>query len=185
MVKSYWEWRDEFCFSVLHDYVEEQKRVMFLQTWPRGSWIPQSAPASAICLTCSYMWNALARNLLWLMPFPNPSSLFLNWCCRQVNICLFEVVCCRNTVQDKKSCLYIRSFHSSALLIMEYFPNAEWSYSSPACSKPIWTVAWVPGYQPTSWGAGCEVGVSTMRGLYWPSLRCLTWQELSLTGLRQ
>jgi len=26
------KWRDEFCFPVLHDYVEEQRRVMFLQT---------------------------------------------------------------------------------------------------------------------------------------------------------
>ena len=39
---------------------------------PGGSWMPQSAPASAVCLTRPHMWNALARNLLWLMPFPNP-----------------------------------------------------------------------------------------------------------------
>ena len=142
----------------------------------------QSAPASAVGLTHSHMWNALARNLLWLMPFPNPSGPFLNWCCRQVSIHLFEVVCCGNTVQDEKSCPYICSFYSSALPIMKY---AEQPYSSPACSEPIWTVAWVPGCQPTSWGAGQEAGVSMMRGLYWPSLGCLTWQELSLTRLRQ
>ena len=109
-------------------------------------------PASAICLTCPYIWNALARNLPWLMLFPNPPlGPFLNWCCKQVSICLFEVICCGNTVQDEKSCSYIHSFHSSALPIMEYSPNAKRPYSSLACSEPIWTIAWVPGHQPTSW----------------------------------
>ena len=101
IVKSHWEWRDEFCFPILHNHVEEQRRVMFLQTWPSRSWMLQSALASAVCLTCPHVWNVLARNLLWLMPFPNPSGPFLNWCCRQVSIHLFEVVCCRNTVQDE------------------------------------------------------------------------------------
>jgi len=145
----------------------------------------QSVPASAVCLTRPHMWNALARNLLWLMPFPNPSGPFLNWCYRQVSIRLFEVICCGNTVQDEKSCPYICSFHSSGLPIIEYSPNTEWPYSSLACSEPIWTVAWVPGRQPTSWGTCQEVGVSTMRDLYWSSLGCLIWQELSLTGLKQ
>ena len=150
IVKSHWEWRDEFCFPILYNHVEEQRRVMFLQTWPSRSWMLQSALASAVCLTCPDVWNVLARNLLWLMPFPNPSGPFLNWCCRQVSIHLFEVVCCRNTVQDEKSCSYIHSFHSSTLPIMKYFPNTEQPYSSLAYNEPIWTVSWVSDYQPTS-----------------------------------
>ena len=164
MVKSHREWRDEFRFPVLHDHVEEQRRVMFLQTWPRGILDAPKCTSQCRLSDSSPYVKCPGQKSAVTDAVSKPSGPFLNWCCRQVSIRLFEVVCCGNTVQDEKSCPYIRSFHSSALPIMEYSPNAERPYSSPACSEPIWTVAWVPGRQPTSWGAGREAGVSTMRG---------------------